>query len=200
MQEKQILVLSLLGCVLGAIALLVWLGSRSRMRLERRRRFISTYVFPSELRRRLNEARPELSFGQIDLVLEGLKAYFLACLAAHSGRRLAKQMGMPSRAVDEAWHAFILMTRDYAAFCERAFGRYLHHTPEAQMPEPMDDALANTLHFTRASPMPGLLAAGAAGAAVGAGVPLLFALDRQLGLADGFRYDVPDIEKLDDRR
>ena len=36
---------------------------------------------------------------------------------------------MPSKAVDEAWHEMILMTREYTEFCERAFGRYLHHTP-----------------------------------------------------------------------
>jgi hypothetical protein len=29
-------------------------------------------------------------------------------------------IGMPSRAVDEAWHGFILCTARYAAFCEAA--------------------------------------------------------------------------------
>jgi hypothetical protein len=36
---------------------------------------------------------------------------------------------VPSGVVDEFWHTFILFTRDYAAFCERHFGYFLHHTP-----------------------------------------------------------------------
>lgn len=31
--------------------------------------------------------------------------------------------------IDEMWHHFILCTRDYFDFCDRYFGRYLHHTP-----------------------------------------------------------------------
>jgi hypothetical protein len=31
--------------------------------------------------------------------------------------------------MDEMWHAFVLFTPDYMAFCERFFGRYLHHVP-----------------------------------------------------------------------
>ncbi|CAO3352443.1 glycine-rich domain-containing protein [Azospirillum palustre] len=33
--------------------------------------------------------------------------------------------------MEPAWHAFILDTRAYASFCERAFGRMLHHWPDA---------------------------------------------------------------------
>lgn len=35
----------------------------------------------------------------------------------------------PSREIDEAWHAHILHTERYHEFCERVFGRYLHHRP-----------------------------------------------------------------------
>jgi hypothetical protein len=35
----------------------------------------------------------------------------------------------PSAAVDPGWHAFILHTHDYAAFCERVAGRFIHHVP-----------------------------------------------------------------------
>src|SRR6266545_4848036 len=35
----------------------------------------------------------------------------------------------PSEAVDAGWHAFILHTREYAAFCERVAGRFIHHRP-----------------------------------------------------------------------
>jgi hypothetical protein len=31
--------------------------------------------------------------------------------------------------VDEMWHTFVLFTREYTEFCQRHFGRYLHHAP-----------------------------------------------------------------------
>lgn len=36
---------------------------------------------------------------------------------------------MHSLRVDEAWHQFILFTKQYSEFCERFFGRYVHHSP-----------------------------------------------------------------------
>ncbi len=32
--------------------------------------------------------------------------------------------------VDEMWHTFILFTNEYSAYCNRAFGSYLHHQPQ----------------------------------------------------------------------
>ena len=54
-------------------------------------------------------------------------------MAALRRRRAALRddvvIGMPSHAVDEAWHGFILCTARYAAFCDAAYGRFLHHHP-----------------------------------------------------------------------
>ncbi|ENO3978372.1 hypothetical protein ACBI01_002521 [Aeromonas veronii] len=33
--------------------------------------------------------------------------------------------------IDEMWHAFILCTREYHDFCQRYFGGYIHHAPNA---------------------------------------------------------------------
>ena len=35
----------------------------------------------------------------------------------------------PSNQLDEMWHHFILHTRDYRQFCEKFFGRFIHHNP-----------------------------------------------------------------------
>jgi hypothetical protein len=91
---------------------------------------------------------------------------------------------MPSRAVDIAWHEMILMTRTYHAFCDRAFGYYLHHSPESVMDEPMRDSLARTL-----------AAVDGRSAAI-AGVPLLFAIDNELGIEDGYAWEEGDIDEL----
>jgi hypothetical protein len=36
---------------------------------------------------------------------------------------------MYSLRIDEAWHQFILFTRQYIEFCQRFFGRYIPHSP-----------------------------------------------------------------------
>lgn len=139
---------------------------RARMASPRKKRaFLMGYVFPTTLSGKLDEHLPGLDWEQRGAVLEGLREWFLLCQVAGG-----KLIGMPSKAVDAAWHEFILMTREYTAFCDGAFGRYLHHTPEPQMKIPMEDALARTAAFARK-------------AGLGApGVPAIFALDALLGL------------------
>src|SRR5262245_33506869 len=36
----------------------------------------------------------------------------------------------PPHLVDIGWHTFVLHTREYAQFCARVAGRFLHHVPE----------------------------------------------------------------------
>lgn len=62
-----------------------------------------------------------------ELVATGLRQWLRCCGPALADGQV---IGMPSRAVDEAWHGFILCTRRYADFCERAYGQFLHHHPE----------------------------------------------------------------------
>jgi uncharacterized membrane protein YgcG len=41
----------------------------------------------------------------------------------------SKRFISPPQPVDAAWHAFILHTRDYEAYCLERFGRVIHHQP-----------------------------------------------------------------------
>ncbi len=146
------------------------------MTRKRRRAFVESYEFPVALRAKLRQRLDNEH--QVAVALEGLREWYLACL--HAG---GETLGMPSRAVDVAWHEMILMTRTYHAFCERAFGHYLHHSPEAIMDEPMRDSLARTL-------------AAVDGRAAIAGVPLLFAIDGELGIEGGYDWDEQQIHQL----
>ncbi len=65
------------------------------------------------------------------LVETGLRQWLRCCAAALADNQV---IGMPSRAVDEAWHGLILCTARYSAFCETAYGRFLHHHPEGGAP------------------------------------------------------------------
>lgn len=58
-----------------------------------------------------------------DRIMEQALAFLYAC-ALNPGLALA-----PSEPVDAGWHTFILHTADYAEFCERIAGRFIHHLP-----------------------------------------------------------------------
>lgn len=45
-----------------------------------------------------------------------------------------------ARAIDEMWHTFLLFTRDYAAFCETHFGKFVHHHPRTKKEKDAWDA------------------------------------------------------------
>lgn len=65
------------------------------------------------------------------LVESGLRQWLRCCAPALWDSQV---IGMPSRAVDEAWHGLILCTARYSEFCEEAYGRFLHHHPEGGAP------------------------------------------------------------------
>jgi hypothetical protein len=67
-----------------------------------------------------------------ELIDTGLRQWLRCCAAALNDGQV---IGMPSHAVDEAWHGLILCTARYAAFCDKAYGRFLHHHPEGGAPD-----------------------------------------------------------------
>jgi hypothetical protein len=56
-------------------------------------------------------------------IMDQALAFLLAC-AANVGAPLA-----PSELVDIGWHTFLLDTSEYATFCDRVAGRFIHHVP-----------------------------------------------------------------------
>ena len=166
----------LFGSALIVAIAAAWLfGVRARQ--ARREAFIRGYTFPKGLFDKLAKARPELAFRDIALTSHALRQFFLAYL--RSGRR---DVSMPSQVADDLWHEFILYTRNYEVFCRQAFGGFLHHTPAVALSASRDGnaGLRRTWWWCcreeNIDPRrPSRL-------------PLLFALDGKLGIADGFRY------------
>ncbi|MBN6038708.1 hypothetical protein [Amycolatopsis sp. 195334CR] len=68
-------------------------------------------------------AEEQLSRDLAERIVEQALAFLAAC-ARNTGAPLG-----PSELVDIGWHTFILHTRDYADFCDRIAGRFLHHVP-----------------------------------------------------------------------
>ncbi len=183
---------------IGLIALVLvvavfWYLGRAKKMGDARAMFICSYVFPFALRDKLRSKYPQLDGEQLDQVLRALRQYFLICLSAGAASGKSS-VGMPSKAVDEAWHEFILMSREYKVFCDKAFGRFLHHTPESQMKVAIEKPLVNALHQVRTKP------GGATGWAMLGGIPLLFAIDKAFAIPDGYYYDEATIASLDAKR
>jgi hypothetical protein len=159
------------------IGLIVATISWWRSLLRQRDAFIDGYPYSKFLDRRLAARRPELNEEQRSLVFDGLREYFQLCRMAN--KRL---VAMPSQAVDDAWHEFILFTRQYQQFCERGLGRFLHHTPAAAMRSPTDAQNGIKRAWHLACQRDGI------DPRAPQSLPLLFALDALLGIADGFVY------------
>ncbi len=45
------------------------------------------------------------------------------------GTNGSKARYSPPKMIDEAWHTFIIFTREYEKFCKESFGFFLHHNP-----------------------------------------------------------------------
>ncbi|MBB5206387.1 hypothetical protein HNQ51_003733 [Inhella inkyongensis] len=172
--------LFLLMLVLAAAAFLHW---RRGWRLN----FISQAQLPRSVLTQLQQAHPDWSAADRERVADGLRQYFRICARA-SGRFVA----MPSKAVDAAWHAFILDTRAYASFCQRAFGRMLHHTPAESLPKGQS---TRHLHQGLRRAWLGACNEQSIDPHRPTALPLLFALDAELGIVGGYRY-VPDCSLL----
>lgn len=142
-----------------------------------RRAYIDKFVFNEGLRRKFREVRPGLTRVQEDLVFDALREWFHVC-------RLAGQhfVSMPSQVVDDAWHTFILFTRSYGEFCRRGLGRFLHHTPAEAMSAPTQaqDGIRRAWRLACICEQIDPRAPGR--------LPLLFAIDATLGIANGFHY------------
>ena len=150
-----------------------------RANLVRRKKYLESYSFHKGIANKLTQQYPQLTEQERDLVLQGLRDYFLICLQAKR-----KWVSMPSQVVDEAWHQFILSTRLYDNFCRRGFGYFLHHTPAEAMATPTlaKDGIKRAWRLAcareRINPKkPSKL-------------PLIFALDGMLDIPNGFIYSL----------
>lgn len=158
-----------------AVVIIVWQRGRRAVLAD----YIRSYMFPPGLLEKLHQRRPTLETKDLQLVAHGLRQFFLAHLK--SGRKF---VSMPSQVADDLWHEFILYTRHYEVFCRQAFGQFMHHTPAVVLGSNRSNntglrriwwytCLEENINPRKATRL-----------------PLLFALDSKLGVADGFQYAV----------
>jgi hypothetical protein len=171
--------LGIVSTGISVILLLILQKALSAWEQSLRRQFVRDAALPRYLIDKLMATYPQLKRGDAELVMRGLRQFFMAYL--RSGGQF---VGMPSKVVDAAWHEFILHTQAYALWCESAFGKLLHHTPAEVMKgnnAKRNDGLRRTWYWACKEESidprnPTRL-------------PLLFALDKKFGIEGGFRYE-----------
>lgn len=159
--------------VIGFVAVVWMLWARWQ-----RDRAVREAPLPQFLKRKLRETYPHLSGKDCDLVERGLRQFFLANL--RSGKQF---VAMPSRVVDAMWHEFILHTRAYRDWCDLTLGWFLHHTPAEALGAKAkgNDGLRRAWYWACRDE--------AIQPRRPTRLPLLFALDAKLHVANGFHYE-----------
>lgn len=171
--------------VLLALVCLLLFGSLRVWEASLRRQFVREAPLPRFLGAKLREQYPQLSVRDTELVLHGLRQFFMAYL--RSNRSF---VAMPSQVVDAAWHAFILHTKAYEVWCAAAFGRLLHHTPAEVLGRDSrrNDGLRRSWFWACKEE--------SINPRKPSRLPLLFALDGKYAIPGGFTY-VPDCSDID---
>lgn len=169
----------------GALGASIFWSWRRRVQ---RLHYIRGMMLPPGVYDKLRKGRPDIAPEHYPLINRALRDFFAAYLLG--GR---KPVSMPSQAADELWHECILYTRHYESFCRKAFGRFLHHTPAVVLSRNYERNVGLRRVWWHACRLEGIDPRNPAK------LPLLFALDARLGLADGFRYAL-DCHGLRDKR
>jgi len=165
------------GILIASIFIIVFFIWQRKVKFKQRLNYIDHYIFHQGIRQKVLKKHPNLTDEQLNQVFIALKDFFKICLLAKKNR-----VAMPSRVVDDAWHEFILSTYLYQKFCQRALGRFLHHTPTEVMmtPTSAQESIKRAWRLSCAShhidpkhPQ---------------SLPLLFKIDHGLNIKNGFIY------------
>lgn len=153
-------------------------------RAQGREGYIRSFDFPQGLHRRLRKNHPNLTAAEFHVVSDSLRQFFLIHL--RSGRN---SVSMPSQVTDDLWHEFILYTKAYQTFCKKGFGKFFHHTPAAVFtPLQKKSNVGLKRAWVHACQIENI------NTRLPARLPLIFAIDAQLNIANGFHY-VTDCKK-----
>jgi hypothetical protein len=184
-QPRAIALIPILVFIVGLMFLLL-----SQLTRHQRERFLRESNFPAYLGTKLRVEHPGFSAKDADLVEHGLRQFFIA-----NAKSRGKFVAMPSKIADEMWHDFILHTKAYDTWCKQAFGKLLHHTPAEALSKQAErnDGLRRAWYWACKEE--------SIDPRKPTRLPLLFALDKKLGIPGGFHYmpDCSDIAKKSDQ-
>ncbi len=185
---------------------MVTVGAFLKRQRQKRLQKLQDYVFPTNYHDEVTRRYLHLSEEDVNLAFEQLRFYFGICLT-----KKPVSVAMPSRIVDTCWHVFISDTREYREFCDKVFGDFLHHkawteanlSVQSELIEVVDDqekeALSEEMKNQLMLEFRNQLAAARiyqwaaeleskGQYSIETAVPLLFRIDEELAISDGFLY------------
>jgi hypothetical protein len=205
-----IFILVVVGSTSAVYLLLKGVNAYFDRREDKRRGWLTDYVFPASCYAEVRQRYPHLTTAQIEITIEQLRLYLEVCLV-YSSLDSSRLVAMPSRLVDTCWHAFICETREYQAFCKTAFGGFLHHESRVNTSFPLVELSMNEVNNIEGTKLSteakgqnefdfkNQLAAARIyhwALAIGGSqsnfeviqIPLLFSIDQELNIEDGYFY------------
>ena len=103
-------------------------------------------VLISKLVSDLFEQRQKTTEGERSAIKDEVKRLIHEYLVFLWLRKLYPKQIMPaSKPVDIVWHQHIIFTREYAQFCQRELGSFLHHTPNSSEKNGYDNIYSKLL-------------------------------------------------------
>lgn len=179
--------------LLTLIFLIVFLIRKNNKKIQQIS-FVQQYRMPQDILFKFREMYPNLSGQEEQLVIRGLKEFFFAYLSCNQRQRLL----MPSKVVDDLWHCFFANHTQYVKFCKSAFGKILNHYPVSTF-----DTAKKLIHIDK-FPTQLLITfehcqkanTFISPSTLVTAPPLLFIIDYQLNILNGFYYTPEIIEKI----
>lgn len=205
-----IFVLVIAGSTSAVLLLLKGINAYFDRWEEKRRSFLKVYVFPENCYAEVQQRYPHLTDVQVKIAFEQLRLYFEVCLV-YSSPGSSKLVAMPSKLVDSCWHAFICETREYQVFCKLVFGGFLHHESQVNTSFPLIDISMDEVAIDEAAKLSveakdqreldfkhqlsaariyhwTLAIRGAKSSPETTQAPLLFSIDQEFTIKDGYLY------------
>lgn len=133
-----IFVLVIAGSTSAVLLLLKGINAYFDRREQKRIDLLRDYTFPVSCYAEVQQRYPHLTDVQVKIAFEQLRLYFEVCLV-HSSPNSSRLVAMPSKLVDVCWHSFICETREYQSFCRAVFGSFMHHESKVNTSFPLVD-------------------------------------------------------------
>lgn len=233
MSALGIFILVIAGSTGAVFLLLKSINAYFERKEEKRRDLLNDYVFPKNCYTEVQQRYPHLTAEQVEVAFEQLRMYFEVCLV-YSSPNSSRLVAMSSKLVDTCWHALITETREYQGFCKSVFGDFLHHESSVNTSFPLADISADVIkngkeiksstetQVQRKLDFKNQLSAariyhwvlalgGSQSSSKAVQVPLLFSIDQEFKIKDGYfytsevlqflaKFDLKAAEDIDTRR
>lgn len=213
-----IIILVIVGSTSAVFLLLLGINTYLNRQVQKRRALLKGYTFPTSCYLEVQQRYPHLTTEHVNIAFEQLRLYFEVCLV-HSSPNSANSIAMPSKLVDVCWHSFICETMEYQTFCKSTFGGFLHHESKPNTSFPLVDICADDIkngenktslakdQIQQAHDLKNQLSAAwiyqwalAIGESRSSSrpieVPVLFSVDQELKIEDGYFYSSEVLEFL----